>query len=53
VRTANLPDSSPGPFALPVTTQLVNGDNAICYEGVFDGADVIENEAEKFKAKVQ
>jgi len=48
---ANLPVPPAGPFTLPVTAQLVNSANGVCFEGVYDGADVIKNEAEQFKAK--
>ncbi len=48
-----LPDPPAGPFALPVTAQLVNSTNSVCYEGVYDAPDIIKNEAEKFKAKAQ
>jgi cysteine-rich repeat protein len=50
---ANLPQPPAGPLALPVTAQLVNDANAVCFEGVFDTADVIKNETEQFKAKAQ
>lgn len=49
----NLPDPPAGPLTLPVTAQLVSDANAVCYEGIFDTADVIKNEAELFKAKAQ
>lgn len=48
---ANLPDPPAGPLALPVTAQLVNDANAVCYEGVFDSASVKKNDAQQFKAK--
>ena len=46
---ANLPDPPAGPYTLPVTAQLVNSANNICFEGVYSSA--IKNEAEQFKAK--
>lgn len=49
----NLPDPPVGPLALPVTAQLVNSTNSVCYEGVYDTPDIIKNETEKFKAKAQ
>lgn len=48
---ANLPVPPPGPFTLPVTAQLVNSANSVCFESVYDSVDVIKNEAEQFKAK--
>jgi cysteine-rich repeat protein len=50
---ANLPDPPPGPFALPVTAQLVNSSNNICFEGVYNMSDIIKNDPEQFKAKAQ
>jgi cysteine-rich repeat protein len=49
----DLADLPGGPLGLPVTAQLVNSTNAVCYEGVYDTLDVIKNETEKFKAKSQ
>jgi hypothetical protein len=40
--TLNLP--------LPVTAQLINSANDICFEGVYDTGDVIRNDASRFKA---
>jgi cysteine-rich repeat protein len=48
-----LADLPAGPLDLPLTAQLVNSTNAICYEGVYDTGDIIKNEEEKFKAKAQ
>ena len=48
---ANLPDDLIGMLPLPVTVQLVNDANAICYESVFNNADVIKNDGVQFKAK--
>jgi hypothetical protein len=48
-----LADLPAGPLDLPVTAQLVNSENTICYEGVYDTGDIIKNEEEKFKAKAQ
>lgn len=44
------------PFAfgflpLPVTAQLINGDNGTCFEAVYDAADIKKNDGGKFKAK--
>jgi hypothetical protein len=49
----NLPDPPAGPFAEPITAQLVNSSNNVCYEGVYSGAAIIKNEADQFKAKAQ
>ncbi len=50
---ANLPDPS-HPLEEPVLVQLVNDDpSGACFEGEFDGADVIKNDASQFKAKAQ
>ncbi len=46
----NLPDPTV-PFTLPVVAQVVNSDNATCFEGVFPAAT--KNAAGLFKAKVQ
>ena len=48
-----LPDPPAGPLTLPITAQLVNSGNIVCFEGVYDTADVIKNEADQFKAKAQ
>lgn len=50
---ANLPDFLTSPLSLPVTAQLVNDANSICYESVFDSADVKKNDGAQFKAKAQ
>jgi hypothetical protein len=50
---ANLPPLPTGPLTLPVTVQLVNNTNAVCFESVFTSADVKANQntAALFKAK--
>ena len=50
---ADLPDAPAGPYTLPVTAQLVNSTNSVCFEGVYDTGDIIKNETELFKAKAQ
>ena len=48
--------SGPNPtlkLPLPVTAQLINSANDICFESVYDTADVIRNDALRFKAKAQ
>ena len=50
---ANLPDPLGAALTLPVTAQLVNDANNICFEGVFDSADIKKNDGEQFKAKAQ
>ncbi len=54
----NLPDLPPASnpalaLDLPVTVQLINHDNGICFEGVYDSGDVKKNEPALFKAKAQ
>jgi hypothetical protein len=49
----NLPDPPAGPFTTPVTAQLVNSSNNVCYEGVYSGAGIIKNSAEQFKGHSQ
>lgn len=49
----NLPDPPAGPFAEPITAQLVNSSNNVCYQGVYSGGAIIKNEDEQFKAKAQ
>lgn len=49
-RGGALPDPPAGPLPLPVTVQLANSANPVCFEGVYDGAGVKQNDAEKFKA---
>ena len=44
-----LPDPPAGPLPLPVTAQLVNNANDVCYEGVFN--IIKKNDTEQFKAK--
>ena len=50
---ANLPGLLSGVLPLPVTVQLVNDANSICYESQFDSADVKKNDGAQFKAKAQ
>ena len=50
---ANLPDVLTGVLPLPVTAQLVNDANAVCFEGQYDSADVKKNDGTQFKAKAQ
>jgi hypothetical protein len=47
----NLPDPALGNLALPVTGQLINGSTGLCLEGRYESANVITNDAEKFKAR--
>lgn len=47
----NLPDELTPPLELSVIAQLVNGDNATCFEAVFEADDVIRNDEKQFKAK--
>ena len=44
-----LPDPPAGPLPLPVTAQLVNNFNNVCYEGIFN--NIKKNDLEQFKAK--
>lgn len=44
----SLPDKGPGPLTLPVTVQLFNSANTICWEGGYATAD--DNDGVKFKA---
>lgn len=48
---ANLPDPPAGPLALPVTVQMVNSSNSVCFEGSYNSADVKTNTAVLFRAK--
>ena len=50
---ANLPDVLTGVLPLPVTAQLVNDTNTVCFEGQYDTADVQKNDGTQFKAKAQ
>ena len=51
---ANLPDPTLGDLPLPVLAQLVNDDpSGACFEGEYELADVIKNDASQFKAKAQ
>lgn len=50
---SNLPGLLSGVLPLPVTAQLVNDANAICYEGQYDAPDVKKNDGAQFKAKAQ
>ena len=49
----NLPDPPAGPLALPVTVQMVNSSNSVCFEGIYTDADVKPNANTEvlFKAK--
>lgn len=40
-------------LTLPVTVQLVNDANSVCYEAVYDAPQVIKNVSGQFKAKAQ
>ncbi|HSD10314.1 MAG TPA: CHRD domain-containing protein [Candidatus Binatia bacterium] len=48
-----LPDPTLGNLPFPVTAQLVNSANNICFQGQYDAPDEILNTSEKFKAKAQ
>lgn len=50
---SNLPDDLVPALTPPVTAQLINDDNGICFESTFDSGDVIKNEPGQFKAKIQ
>lgn len=52
-RGTDLPDDLVPPLTPPVTVQLVNDSNAICFEAVYDTGDVIKNVPGQFKAKSQ
>lgn len=47
----NLPDPPVGPLPLPVTVQLVNNTNDVCFQTVFPAAE--KNTADNFKARVR
>jgi hypothetical protein len=47
---AGLPDL-PLPIAAPVTVQLVNGDNGICWGARYSGSELLKNETGRLKAK--
>jgi len=49
-RGGDLPDPPAGPLPLPVTVQLVNSVNPVCFEGVYDATVAKRNDAETFKA---
>jgi len=49
----NLPDPPAGPFSVPVTAQLVNSSNNVCFQGVFNSGAIIKNETDQFKGKAQ
>ena len=49
----NLPDTTLGNLPFPVTAQLINSANSVCFEGQYDLPDEILNTSEKFKAKAQ
>jgi hypothetical protein len=38
---------------VPVTAQLVNSSNNVCYQGVFNSGAIIKNETDQFKGKAQ
>jgi len=39
------------PLALPVTAEIDNGDNGICWRSTYDTSDVLSNGAHTFRAK--
>lgn len=49
----NLPDTLVPMLPLPVTAQLVNDSNDVCFEAVYDSGDVKKNDDKQFKAKAQ
>jgi cysteine-rich repeat protein len=50
-RGSNLPDTLVPPLTLPVTAQLVNDTNDVCFGSVFNTSNVIKNDTRQFKAK--
>jgi len=48
-RGGNLPDALAPPFPMPVTAQLVNDTNGVCFEAVYSSA--VTNKRKQFKAK--
>jgi hypothetical protein len=49
----NVPDTLAPMLPLPVTAQLVNDTNNVCFEAVYNSGDVKKNDATQFKAKAQ
>ena len=47
----NLPDALAPTLALPVTVQLVNDTNSVCFEAVYSMMNSIKNDERQFKAK--
>jgi cysteine-rich repeat protein len=52
-RGANLPDDLAGVLTLPVSVQLVNDTNNVCFEGSYGSNELIKNDGTTFKAKAQ
>jgi hypothetical protein len=52
-RGANLPDTVVPELTLPVTAQLINDTNGVCFEAVYDMNDVSKNDSKRFKAKAR
>jgi cysteine-rich repeat protein len=47
----NLPDALAPILPLPVTVQLVNDANSVCFEAEYGTPDVVKNDVKQFKAK--
>jgi hypothetical protein len=43
----------PLPLGLPVTAQLVNDSNSVCFESIYTTGAVVKNDANTFKATMR
>jgi hypothetical protein len=41
------------PLVTPVTVRLINSETAVCWETVYNGIDMLANQAGRFKAKIE
>jgi cysteine-rich repeat protein len=47
----NLPDTLVPALSLPVTVQLMNDSNDVCFEAVYNPSDAVRNDGKQFSAK--
>jgi cysteine-rich repeat protein len=50
-RGSALPDPPLGALNLPLTVQLINGETGTCFEASYDSADVLRDDAQRFKGR--
>jgi hypothetical protein len=51
-KDANLPDPVLGGLQAPITVQLKRSGSLTCWEATYQSADILDNDADSFKAKI-